>query len=312
MNTRTTRNILIIFPAGIGDGILALPAILGLRQQFPGAHLELWGYPERWEWLPPYPWLSIRSVDALPLHLLFTPHPQLPRDFSQRLLRFELIISWFGDEQFRENLHRLTRAHIIHQPFAPQHLTTHASHFFVQSLREGNISLPFPEPSFQIHFSEEENENLKSHPPALTIHPGSGGKSKCWPLHHFLKVAQEAQHRWKINIQWLLGPAEEDILPALRQQLPASSHQIFTSRSLKEVARAIRQSQAYLGNDSGISHLAGVSGVSTMVIFTATDPHIWKPLGSRVQVFDGRNHPVQPEHILSSLQSVFQRISPPS
>jgi ADP-heptose:LPS heptosyltransferase len=40
----------------------------------------------------------------------------------------------------------------------------------------------------------------------------------------------------------------------------------------------------YLGNDSGITHLAAACGVRTMAIFRASDPRVWAPRGTGVRV----------------------------
>ena len=41
---------------------------------------------------------------------------------------------------------------------------------------------------------------------------------------------------------------------------------------------------AFLGNDSGITHLAAATGTCTVTLFGGTDPHVWRPLGLRVEV----------------------------
>jgi heptosyltransferase-3 len=40
----------------------------------------------------------------------------------------------------------------------------------------------------------------------------------------------------------------------------------------------------YVGNDSGVSHLAGAYGAPTIALFGPTDPALWSPVGPRVSV----------------------------
>jgi heptosyltransferase-3 len=60
---------------------------------------------------------------------------------------------------------------------------------------------------------------------------------------------------------------------------------------LDEVARWLSGSALYLGNDSGISHLAAACGVPSVVIFSVTDASIWSPRGAQVAVLQAPGWP---------------------
>jgi ADP-heptose:LPS heptosyltransferase len=62
---------------------------------------------------------------------------------------------------------------------------------------------------------------------------------------------------------------------------------ILTFAPLLEVAHHLQQCRCYLGNDSGITHLAAMLGVPTVAIFGPTDPKIWRPMGPFVKVIQG-------------------------
>jgi ADP-heptose:LPS heptosyltransferase len=53
---------------------------------------------------------------------------------------------------------------------------------------------------------------------------------------------------------------------------------------LLEVAQQLQQCKCYLGNDSGITHLAAMLGIPTIALFGPTDPAIWQPPGPSVEV----------------------------
>ena len=59
-------------------------------------------------------------------------------------------------------------------------------------------------------------------------------------------------------------------------------------RSLCQLADLLEGCDLYVGNDSGISHLAGLCGAPTLAIFGPTDPRLWRPLGPRVRVLRGQ------------------------
>ncbi len=126
------------------------------------------------------------------------------------------------------------------------------------------------------------------------IHPGSGGERKNWPLPRFLAVAG-----WLKNTGFetllILGPAEEktagEILSAFRPVEP----RVVRNASLETLATALSLCRGYIGNDSGITHLASVVGVPTVGIFGATDPKQWGPLGSQVRILESGNSAFPPE-----------------
>ena len=121
----------------------------------------------------------------------------------------------------------------------------------------------------------------------VAIHPGSGVAEKCWPISRFAEVIKKL---WEQNYPVLLlsGPADTERVDDLLQQLPLSlSSEMFkllTHAPLLEVAHQLQQCRCYLGNDSGITHLAAMLGVPTAAIFGPTDPKIWRPVGPLVKV----------------------------
>jgi len=53
---------------------------------------------------------------------------------------------------------------------------------------------------------------------------------------------------------------------------------------LFELARFLAEARAYIGNDSGITHLAAAVGTPTIALFGPTDPAVWGPRGKAVRV----------------------------
>jgi ADP-heptose:LPS heptosyltransferase len=108
----------------------------------------------------------------------------------------------------------------------------------------------------------------------LAIHPGSGSPGKNWPPENFAGVADWAAAR--ANILLLSGPAErgaEEIRKAMKKAAPF----VADNLPLTRLAGVLNWSRAYLGNDSGITHLAASLGVPTVALFGPTDPAVWGP-----------------------------------
>ena len=50
------------------------------------------------------------------------------------------------------------------------------------------------------------------------------------------------------------------------------------------LAAIIKRSDLFVGNDSGITHLAAAIGTPTISIFGPTDPRMWGPRGEQVKI----------------------------
>jgi heptosyltransferase III len=121
----------------------------------------------------------------------------------------------------------------------------------------------------------------------LAIHPGSGGAAKCWPIERFAALIIQLWQR-HIPILLLAGPAEETRVAELRQLLPSppdpSLYRELVNAPLLEVAQQLLSCRGYLGNDTGITHLAALLGVPTLALFGPSDPVIWQPQGPIVRI----------------------------
>jgi lipopolysaccharide heptosyltransferase III len=115
----------------------------------------------------------------------------------------------------------------------------------------------------------------------LALHPGSGSPRKNWPAERFGAVVDAlAQGR-----PWLLieGPADGEAVAALARLAGAVHGHDLPARVLGSI---LSGAGLYLGNDSGVSHLAAASGAPVVVLFGPTDPAVWSPVGPRVTVIE--------------------------
>jgi hypothetical protein len=108
------------------------------------------------------------------------------------------------------------------------------------------------------------------------IHPGSGSKKKNWPFKNFLQISSYIQNHG-MKVLWVLGPADESIKPPSREP-------VLKNPALTDLAIILSCCKRYIGNDSGISHLAAATGCQSIVLFGPSDPIVWAPRGPRVKV----------------------------
>jgi hypothetical protein len=120
----------------------------------------------------------------------------------------------------------------------------------------------------------------------VLIHPGSGGRGKCWALAAFLDVARRLQEAGR-SVRFVLGPAELERWP--RESLAAvqGGFAVACPDSIRAMTDELRRAAVYVGNDAGPSHLAALLGVATVTIFGPTDARVWRPLGPRAVAIQG-------------------------
>jgi len=101
------------------------------------------------------------------------------------------------------------------------------------------------------------------------IHPFSGSPKKNWPLDRYRDLARRLSAR--MPVEWCAGPEE-----------PLEGARRFDS--LYELACWLAGAGLYVGNDSGITHLAAAVGTPVVALFGPSDPGVWAPRGERVRV----------------------------
>jgi hypothetical protein len=259
-------NILAVHTGGVGDFVLACPAVAWLARQ---GTVTLAGSPERLA-VAVEAGLAHRAcpLDAIDFHSAFArPTPRL-RDFVRG---FDRVLVWMrdADGSLRRTLEGAGARFVRCVPgLPPPDWPAHATAYYLDSVgapsAEAVPSLPVaPEPG----------------PWDVLIHPGSGSPKKNWPVEHFATLAVRFQQAG-LRVGWLAGPAEDALaLPAWADRVPP--------RPLAELARLLAGTRRYVGNDSGVSHLAAAVGCPTVAVFGPTDPAVWAPRGAEVRVLRG-------------------------
>jgi hypothetical protein len=110
--------------------------------------------------------------------------------------------------------------------------------------------------------------------PCLVIHAGAGARRKVWAPEAVAAIAA----RWRARgggVVEVVGPAEPQAGSC------AGTDRAFRG-SLPAVASLLAASSAYLGNDSGVSHLAGAVGARGVAVFGPTRAERWRPLSPRI------------------------------
>lgn len=294
-----TRDILILRGGGLGDTLLALPAVRALARTLSPCRIEWAGNPAVLPVLPMgLPEGSVnrlRSADGPELAALRradVPREEILRAFSRKT-PYDLLIAWTpGDESFEENLRALAKRALRADPHPPRTTPSpHASDYLLQSLNPLGID-PAPETGApEVRPGAEEvgeaasllsRLGVAADGPRFLLHPGSGGRWKCWSLSRFVRLAEALSSAG--DVLWVTGPAEEGVLEEVRRLSRERGLKAVASPSLPCLAGLLRGARGYVGSDSGVTHLAAACGAPTVALFGPTDPAVWGPRGQRVVI----------------------------
>jgi ADP-heptose:LPS heptosyltransferase len=200
----------------------------------------------------------VRAISSTQLDLVFGD--EFPPKLLETLQSFDEIVSWYGTNrpEFRAAMHAFHPCctFLDALPKGPQHATD----FFLKQVGAPTGASPRIEVA------------ALSHRNTIVIHPFSGSATKNWPLHRYQELAQS------LPVEWTAGP-EEPLADAWRTD------------NLLELARWMKGATFYIGNDSGISHLAAAIGMPCLILFGPTDPSIWAPRGVHVKIL--RHQPLK-------------------
>ena len=300
---------LIVQPGAIGDCILTLPLVGFMKDNLGLGAVDILGHAEYVGILPGRSRADgIRSIDSVDLHRLFAESKTFDLPDGDPLISafadYVWIVTFLGEpnSSFEQNLiftancsHSAAVVALAMKP--PQEFSGHISDFHIeQFVAESGMSL---EPrrtecgdtliSATEADAESGRELLKETgiafpEKAVVIQPGSGGLKKCWFLDNFLALADELARRSR-EVIFLLGPAESERYSQATLARIADSAVCLTDLSLTQVLGLLTCVDSFVGNDSGITHLAAALGTKTIAVFGPTDPGTYGPIGPSARVF---------------------------
>jgi heptosyltransferase III len=125
------------------------------------------------------------------------------------------------------------------------------------------------------------------------IHPAAAFATKQWATENFARVAEFLAERGFAPVA-IAAPHENEILNNLVAE--ASVQIVSFDLSLSEVAALAARSQIFVGNDSGIAHIASAVGTRSVVIFGSSNIAHWRPWNRAAAEVVFEEMPCQPCH----------------
>jgi ADP-heptose:LPS heptosyltransferase len=262
--------VLAVHPGALGDVLLSVPALRALRRRHPTERLSLAAQPRIGDLLVALGVVDAAvPLDALGLHALFAE--DRPFESASALTRWSRCVCWFGSRD--PGFARRLRALIPDAVVAPSVSETrpvweHLLATIDEPARDQDEPLKIPSALAATGLGAVTGLGWDETRGPVFVHPGAGGRAKCWSTEGYAAVVESLRGGgWTVILH--RGPATPDteaidgLLPRL-DVAPA----VLGEPPLPTLAGALAHASAWIGNDSGVTHLAAALGVPSLVVCT--------------------------------------------
>jgi ADP-heptose:LPS heptosyltransferase len=216
----------------------------------------------------------------------------LPAEICSYLGAFDAAFCFSRSEALVHNLRRAgIRQTLTLSPFPDKRM--HVIDHHLSSLKVlGIAAAPTPPTIFPPQGEQEEakafflqkNWDLRG---IVALHPGAGSRKKAWPAARFAALAR-ALARQSHKILIIAGPADEAAAAEVRAGLRGIPYLLVKDLPITKLAALLSFASLFIGNDSGISHVAAALKRLTIALFGPTDPYVWAPRNDQAFWLQGR------------------------
>ncbi|CAB4242794.1 protein of unknown function [Methylacidimicrobium sp. AP8] len=302
------RRILVLQLDHIGDFIYRLPAHDLLRRSWPEAEITLlcgpWNVPlaERtgcFQQIIPFEFFPERSGEWRGVSNL---EAERVAAIARSLGRFDLAVDLRTDPDtrfllchFQAELRAgfaapevdvvldvaLPNGELSGDLYAPTHRRSSAL-LLVEAIRAALQDPSSCLPSFLQGIATTESPL----PRLIAVAPGCGDPVRAWPVEHFARLCALLTGQHNCTVLLVGGPAERETAEAILRDLPPERCRNLVGQvPLAEVPGLLASAQVFVGNDSGLSHIAATLGVPTVTVFSGVvDWRMAHPAGHRVSL----------------------------
>jgi heptosyltransferase-3 len=277
------KKILVVRGGALGDFILTLPVLAALRGRFPTHSLEILGYA-RAASLAVAGGLADRvsALESSDLAGFFAHDGAWPARAAQYFAGFELILSYVYDPDkiFQSNVLRCVAAPFLAGPHRPDESSRqHATQALLRPLENLGLRRVDPRPRLNLPGPAEPSEDR-----FLAVHPGSGSARKNWPEPKWAELLQRLAEETRLHFLLIGGEADGSRCNRLAAALPCHRTRLAQNLPVVEAAQKMRSCAAFMGHDSGVTHLAAALDLPGLVLWGPSNEIVWHPMSDHLRL----------------------------
>lgn len=300
---KKVQRILLVQLFALGDILLSLPLVKGLRSQYPRGEIDLW-VGKNWQELRSLlPYVDqVISADSRSISTTFATLIKLrKKHYDVALVLYPVVIgSWLAllsgaryrigfthDFDYRESLAVGADRFLLTHPVKLGSTIAHDTQRYLALGRELGLSLP-PEPPFLYPTlpvissmqSFLRQTGFRGDRPLIGMNPNASWQGKQWPASHFAQLADRLIENRNVQVLFFGSRAEkayiENMIPLMKNK-PLS---VAGKTSLAEAAALIQHCRLFISNDSGPMHMACALDVPVLAIMGPTKIGMFRPWSS--------------------------------
>lgn len=176
----------------------------------------------------------------------------------------------FGRKQFPHQLNYITHKKV------KQHAIGHYADAIAKMHPQSAPVQRFP------YFERSVNHDQ----PYYTVHPGAGFLLKIWPTVKYAELISELHRVFpKLRCQIIIGPGDPNPVDLMEEK---PDYVEFVTGGIEAVGQAMSGAMFHIGNDAGITHVAGAYNVPSVGIYGPTGPGAWGCFSEQTEIVWGK------------------------
>jgi ADP-heptose:LPS heptosyltransferase len=281
------RNVLIFHSGALGDFVLTWPVAMALARIYPQSRVFYVTAGEKGKLAERVLGVEAKDAEGGWQHLFGDPG-KLPEPVRRTLEGAQLVVNFVagGPDAWVKNVRATSGGcdvtTIRPRPPEPTKEATHASQFLADQLGANRV-VQSAVGQMIASANEKGAGSVWKGTGTTVVHPGSGSRDKCWPAAKWIELLAGLT----TPVRVVLGEVERERFAATDLNALEQVAEVRWPATYLDLLAELATASAFIGNDSGPGHLAGIIGVPTVSLFGPTDPDVWRPMGPRVRVVRG-------------------------
>jgi lipopolysaccharide heptosyltransferase II len=289
---QNVKRVLIVKLRSIGDTVLCTPSLIALRRFLPDAQIDILLE----DWVAPL----LDGLDAVDnvIPVGKTSSERIKIAFQLRRRRYDVAVNMHGGTTatlftaVSRATHRVGFANYQYS-FLYNHLLSSANEFwhaeFTHSAEQqlallGFVGVPVDDrPKSRLKVTTAAAKRVIARclsgwtedDKVALIHPAAAFATKQWATTNFARTVDFLAEKGYKTVA--IATKHEGAILSELKQLSTSQVRTFDDLTLPEITALASRADLFVGNDSGIAHIAAAVGTPTVVVFGSSNRNHWRP-----------------------------------
>ena len=307
--------VLLIQLRQLGDILLTTPVIRAIKKTYPDAEVSFLTHPMGK--------LILTGNSDLKEHLIYPSSGRLEQiqfAFALRAKKFDVVFDFMGNPR-SAILTRVTGAPKRYSFASPRswaytgvvpresgldYIVKEKFRILAQAgIQSSDLRLMLPWSTTDLKPWQEflsKKPLLQDDSPRVVLSPTHRRENRRWSASSWIRLAEVLTQDWNARVIWVWGPGEEEEVKALKDQCRVATY-LAPKTGFRELAALTAQTELFIGNSNGPSHVAVAVNTPSLQLHGPTDAPSWSPMTNRHRVV------AKPSMIEISLEEVMSQLA---